>query len=591
MKEKERRGTSIRDSDSHSLPNLPFSSKKNESEGQRHSSVMLEKDETLAKTKGGSSSSMKDKIAHLFGGKETSSKPGKTEFKAPQSNETSSMQTQEIDPNDFKVQKPSLKANVAAMRNPIKSHSEHMEISDIKSVSVRLSELEEHVMEMHSAFDEFVLQADQYMNYEQFIEIRKEIEDKIKMLDKIEKSLDDSREQIVKDSGYMDSILGGFKYTKKRIDLLEKRLDIMSKSDNSGSGASTLRKLVSPFGGHDVKHENGSLESSGLEKTISELKNQVDNLKQRDADILKELEILKAGNCQSGKIEDSEMSETIKSLHKEIDGLKERITSHSDPGELESMKRQISEFGARLENLDKGGFEGVNGGDALMDGYVVADANERIEALEKKMKSVFKNKDADEASEEFESMRKNMVSRKALQGVKRKVDEINKRIDENALNSEKVNALRRQMDELLAMRGKNRSDKSKLKKEIEDEIVKELDVDAKVKRAMGNVKKKMTAEVDAMQDAQSGGVGREEFIKRQDELKREIAILKKDIKGMSGVQDSLKEIRDVVNNLRKEIRKEGDERVVQSVGGGVREEDIAEIRSNIEKLKAISQEL
>ncbi|MCK5698584.1 MAG: hypothetical protein KAH93_01965 [Candidatus Aenigmarchaeota archaeon] len=591
MKEKERRGTSIRDSDSHILPNLPFSSKKNESEGQRHSSVMLEKDETLAKTKGGSSSSMKEKIAHLFGGKETSSKPGKTEFKAPQSNETSSMQTQEIDPNDFKVQKPSLKANVAAMRNPIKSHSEHMQISDIKSVSVRLSELEEHVMEMHSAFDEFVLQADQYMNYEQFIEIRKEIEDKIKMLDKIEKSLDDSREQIVKDSGYMDSILGGFKYTKKRIDLLEKRLDIMSKSDNSGNGASTLRKLVSPFGGHDVKHENGSLESSGLEKTISELKNQVDNLKQRDADILKELETLKAGNCQSGKIEDSEMSETIKSLHKEIDGLKERITSHSDPGELESMKRQISEFGARLENLDKGGFEGVNGGDALMDGYVVADANERIEALEKKMKSVFKNKDADGASEEFESMRKNMVSRKALQGVKTKVDEINKRIDENALNSEKVNALRRQMDELLAMRGKNRSDKSKLKKEIEDEIVKELDVDAKVKRAMGNVKKKMTAEVDAMQDAQSGGVGREEFIKRQDELKREIAILKKDIKGMSGVQDSLKEIRDVVNNLRKEIRKEGDERVVQSVGGGVREDDIAEIRSNIEKLKAISQDL
>ncbi len=120
--------------------------------------------------------------------------------------------------------------------------------------------------------------------------------------------------------------------------------------------------------------------------------------------------------------------------------------SHSDPGELESMKRQISEFGARLENLDKAGFEGVNGGDALMDGYVVADSNERIEALEKKMKSVFKNKDADGASEEFESMRKNMVSRKSLQGVKTKVDEINKRIDENALNSEKVNALRRQME-------------------------------------------------------------------------------------------------------------------------------------------------
>ncbi len=305
MKEKERRAVSIRDSDSHILPNLPFSSKKNESEGQKHSSVMLEKDETLAKTKGGSSSSMKDKIAHLFGGKKTSSNPGKTEFKAPQSNETSSMQTQE------KVQKPNLKVNAAVMRNPVKSNSEHMEISDINSVSVRLSELEEQVMEMHSAFDEFVLQADQYMNYEQFIEIRKEIEDKIKMLDKIEKSLGDSKAQILKDSGYMDSILEGFKSTKKRIEVLEKRIDLISKSDNSGNGASTLRKLVSPFGGHDVKHENGSLESSRLEKTISELKNQVDNLKQRDADILKELETLKASNCQGGKIEDSELPEPL----------------------------------------------------------------------------------------------------------------------------------------------------------------------------------------------------------------------------------------------------------------------------------------
>ncbi len=108
---------------------------------------------------------------------------------------------------------------------------------------------------------------------------------------------------------------------------------------------------------------------------------------------------------------------------------------------------------------------------------------------------------------------------------------------------------------------------------------------------MGTVKKKMTAEVDEMFEAESSRVGSKEFDKRQDELKREIAILKKDIKGMSGVQDSLKEIRDVVNNLRKEIRKEGDERVVQIVGGGVREDDIAEIRSNIEKLKAISQDL
>ncbi len=585
MSEKERRGTSIRDRDSHALPDLPFSSKKTESEGMRHSSVMAGKDDTLAKTGSSSGGSMKDRIAHLFGGKKASSDQGKMECKAPQSNETSNIQTHEIDPNEFKVQKQSMEANVAAMRNPVKSHSEHMEMTDISSVSVRLSELEEHVMEMHSAFDEFVLHADKYMNYEQFIEMRREIEDKIKMLDKIEKSLDDSREQIVKDSGYMDSILEGFKSTKKRIDVLEKRMELFSKRDKGEIHSSALKKLVSPFGGGDAKHNVDSSKLSGLNKGVSELKSQVDNLKQRNADILKELETLKASNCTGAKIEDSKMSETIKSLHKDIEGLQEKITSHPDSGELESMKRQISDFGVKLENMEKVGFECANdGADGLRD-YAVEGVNKRIDALEKKMKSVSKNKGADEASEELESMRNNMVSRKSLHGVKVKVDEISNRIDENALNSEKVNALRRQMDELLAMRGKKRSDKSKLKKEIEDEIAKELDVDAKVKAAVGSVKRKMKT-VGMRGDAQS-----EEFTKRQDEIKKEIAMLKKDIKGMSTVQDSVEQIRDVVNNLRKDIRKDGNEKVVQSVRGGARDDDLSEIRSNIEKLKAISKDL
>ena len=96
---------------------------------------------------------------------------------------------------------------------------------DINSLSERLSELEEHTRDMHAKFDEFVLKSEKFMDYGQFIEVRKEVEEKIRMLDKIEKSLEDSRNQILKDSGYMDSILGGFKYTKERIEILEKQMD------------------------------------------------------------------------------------------------------------------------------------------------------------------------------------------------------------------------------------------------------------------------------------------------------------------------------------------------------------------------------
>ncbi|RLG13011.1 MAG: hypothetical protein DRN71_05505 [Candidatus Nanohalarchaeota archaeon] len=631
MKEKEKRAMNIREKDNRSLPNLPFSSKKSGSEGQRHSSVMLKKNETLAKTKG-LGGLMKDKIAHIFGVKEIVSKPEEIECKVPPGNELRKRQSQDIDSNFSEVSKQ-LKTPDETIKYPEIQKRTRVAAVDINSVSVRLSDLEEHVMDMHSAFDDFVLQADQYMNYEQFIEVRKEIEDKMKMLDNIEKSLNDSKAQILKDSGYMDSILGGFKYTKKRIDILEKRLDVMSKSDNSSSGALTLRKLVSPFGWEDGKQKVDSSKLSSLDKTVSELKNQMDNLKQREYDVQREVEKLKKKKDVFGK--DNDLSENMKLFRNDIDGLKEKISHYSDSREQDMIKRQISEFGARLDKLDKryskyarpisknGGKDNLHAGifgkffsggaqvpggkgtdkrvsalckqvedirkrdkkacreveslrekmasldnihnqmDDLLakvgegsvdevklkkeivkgidvdemvkravdakveewkegqDSEIVAEANRRIDAVEEKMKSVSKNKDADKACEELE---RNMVSRKSLQGVEKRVDEVYKRVDEMSM----------------------------------------------------------------------GQVGRTEiavFGKRQDELKKEIAMLKKDIWGMSGMQDSMEQIRAVVNNLRKDIKKGADEKILQYNNSGRRDDDLAEIRGNIERLKTISQEL
>ena len=157
MKENERRAMSIRESDNRSLPDLPFSSKKNESEGQRHSSVMSGKDGTLAKTNSCSGGSMMDRIAHIFGVKEIVSKPEKIECKVPPCNELPSRQSHEIDSNFSKVPKQ-LKAHDETIKYPERQKRTRVAASDINGVSVRLSELEEHVMDMHSAFDEFVLQ-------------------------------------------------------------------------------------------------------------------------------------------------------------------------------------------------------------------------------------------------------------------------------------------------------------------------------------------------------------------------------------------------------------------------------------------------
>ncbi len=275
---------------------------------------------------------------------------------------------------------------------------------DINSLSVRLSELEEHTREMHAKFDEFVLKSEKFMDYGQFIEVRKEVEEKIRLLDKIEKSLDDSRNQILKDSGYMDSILTGFKYTKERIEILEKQMDSLLKADREKSHPSLLNKFRGAVDPQNIKSRIDSPKLSGLGRTVSELKKQMDALKESESNALKELE----------------------------------------------------------------------------------------------------------------SMKGKMVSQEALESVRSRMYYLSKARKQNHVA---------------------------------------------------------------------------EFEKKQDELKDEMAKLKRDIRQIPAMQSSMEQISLAVNSLREDIRKDVDSKSMQSIDRGARDDDIAEVRGNIEKLKAMSQDL
>ena len=527
---------------------------------------------------------------------------------------------------------------------------------DINSLSERLSELEEHAREMHVAFDEFVLKSEKFMDYGQFIEVRKEVEEKIRLLDKIEKSLDDSRNQILKDSGYMDSILGGFKYTKERIEILEKQMESLLKAERAKSHPSILNKIRGAVDPQNIKSRIDSSKLSGLGRTVSELKKQMDALKESESNALKEVERLKKESHVYDKNTDNNLPETVKSLNKEIDELKERVAGYPDRDELAMIKEQISEFAVKFDELNKRQSEGVKGKDAekeikaamselkkevdlkvdalhgaqngirreefaefvkenkmMMSGFQKddSDAGKRIEALEKSMKSISRGagkvhanifgkllggqkgdascvkvplgdkrilelsrqvadarKSDEKVRQELESMKGKMISQEVLESVRSRINNLSKA-------------------------GKQNIDERKLKKEIADEIVKRIDVDATVKKAVGDARNEMNSKVDALSEAQNG-VGRDdaaEFEKKQDELKDEMAKLKRDIRQIPAMQSSMEQISLAVNSLREDIRKDVDSKSMQSIDRSAHDDDIAEVRGNIEKLKAMSQGL
>ncbi len=554
---------------------------------------------------------------------------------------------------------PEITSNISTSKiHALKGGRKKVMSPDINCLSDRLSELEEHTREMHAKFDEFVLKSEKFMDYRQFIEVRKEVEEKIRLLEKIEKSLEDSRNQILKDSGYMDSILTGFKYTKKRIEILEKRMDSLSKAEQRESHPSILNKIRGAVDPQNVKSMIDSSRLSNLSRTVPELKKQVDALKESESNVLKEVERLKKESHVSDKNTDNNSPKTVKSLNKEIDELKERVAGSPDREELAMIKEQISEFAVKYDKLNKRQSESVKGAagaenikeiktavsefrkemyskiNALpgaQDGVgreefaefvkenkrVMSglqrndDARKRIEALEKNVKSISKGagkahvnifgrllggqrgdascatvpggdkrilelsrqvadvrKSDEKVRQELESMKGRMVSQEVLESVRSHINNLSKA-------------------------GKQNIDERKLKKEIADDIVKRIAVDATVKKAVGDARNEINLKVDALSEAQNG-IERDdvaEFEKKQDELKDEMAKLKRDIGQIPAMQSSMEQISLAVNSLREEIRKEVDSKSMQSIDRGAHDDDIAEVRGNIEKLKAMTQDL
>ncbi|MEA3343454.1 MAG: hypothetical protein U9Q92_04765 [archaeon] len=477
--------------------------------------------------------------------------------------------------------------------------------SDINSLSERLSELEEHTREMHAKFDEFVLKSEKFMDYGQFIEVRKEVEEKIRLLDKIEKSLDDSRNQIVKDSGYMDSILGGFKYTKERIEILEKQMDSLLKAERAKSHPSILNKIRGAVDPQNIKSRIDSSKLSGLGRTVSELKKQMDALKESESNALKEVERLKKESHVYDKNTDNNLPETVKSLNKEMDELKERVAGYPDRDELAMIKEQISEFAVKFDELNKRLSEGVKGEDAEKEiktamSELKKEVDLKVDALRGAQNSVGREEFA-----EFVKENKRLIS-----GLQRDDDvDAKKRIEALEKNVKSIfrGAGKTHANIFGKLLGDQKGDASCAKVPQGDKRILELSrqvadarkSDEKVRQELESMKGKMVSQ-EALESVRSRmyylSKARKqnhvaEFEKKQDELKDEMAKLKRDIRQIPAMQSSMEQISLAVNSLREDIRKDVDSKSMQSIDRGARDDDIAEVKGNIEKLKAMSQDL
>ena len=443
---------------------------------------------------------------------------------------------------------------------------------DINPLAERLSDLEEHVIDLHSAFDDFVLQADKYMNYEQFVEMRREIEEKMRALDKIESSLEESRNQILKDSGYMDSILGGFKYTKKRIEILEKRMGSIEKSGGQGSRGNVLGRFL---GGTHLK---GAGQGNGAE--FKEMKKRMD-------EICRQMESIKKCEEEAGKVVEK-LKETGLNMQKKDDARTDNmdeIVGKCVDDKIKLMMDDVKKMDAQIHALREQQGKGVGDEELLKivnekekkEDEGIAETRGKIKALEKKMDSLVKNGGSENRGGGILNKFLGAAQVKGAEQGKGANKEMKKRIDE----------ICRQMESVKKCEEETKKDveivKSILPEEnkgIEDEIVKKSDVDAKIKSAVSEAVKDMDARVDALGKQSSGDDWSAKFSKSHEEMKMEISRLKKDIEGMCAKMDSLQE------------KNHSDERFtgMQNMDS-MRDEDISEIRCNIEKLKAMSNAL
>ncbi|MFH1431835.1 MAG: hypothetical protein ABIG84_01335 [archaeon] len=520
--------------------------------------------------------------------------------------------------HDFKDQALKQSQNDLAK---IKEHRNTKLMSlDNESLSRRIYELEDHLIELHSAFDDFVLKSDQFLNYEQFVELRKDSEERIRTLDNLQKSIEESKNQILKDTSYMDDIIEAFAHVKKKIELLEKKTDDISKKIGSGANqANFMDKLL----GKPVVQNMGGSESvtlARLKKDIAELHSQMENMKKSEDMVRKEVDELKGKLRLTDQKSNDAPHENPDKLKEQIDILERRIDDDGklkNNGEIAELKKKLSEISANVAEIKKIDVDEKIRSETVaikkeMDKHFET-IKKTEEEIEKKMKAINKKNGTGQPNF-FGKLLGNTETSPADNGGTVKLAAINKQISElqnqfenmkkseekTNIGTESINLLKRQMNEISMKLDKMNNNRPN-KENIEEDIIKRIDIGTKLNKAVNEAKNEMKSNVDSRIDAlqvQSNVIYRadlekfvHDFNKSHDELKEEVSSLKSDLENQaSKFADSKREHNESVKNLMAEIRKEMNGKMPRE-GKIVREKDISDIRTNIEKLKAISQEL
>lgn len=223
---------------------------------------------------------------------------------------------------------------------------------DNDRLTQRLTELETHVKEIHSAFDDFVLHSDKFLNYEQFLDVQNEVKEKIRLLDKLETSLEESKNMILKDAGYMDQIMDGFSHNKNKIELLESRLNTISAQMSASNSHQQNKYIKMALPTSSKFSDQFKAQDSEI---VAEIKKELEAFKKnedsRQNDFLKLRDSLSSFDKKMNKI-----SGDLDTSKKMIDDLNRKIHEVGDTKETSSiavLRKQTNDIAQRLSDVDK----------------------------------------------------------------------------------------------------------------------------------------------------------------------------------------------------------------------------------------------
>lgn len=298
----------------------------------------------------------------------------------------------------------------------------------------RLTELETHVKEIHSAFDNFVLHSDQFLNYEQFLDIQNEVKEKIQLLDKLEKSLEESKNMILKDAGYMDQILEGFNHNKKKIELLESRLAAMSAQMSANSSLQQNKSIKMPLPA-DAKC-SGALSASEA-GIVADLKKELVSFKKNEDskqnDFLKLRESMSSFDKRMNKI-----SGDLDASKKNFDDMNRKIThigAKNETSNIDALRMQINDISQRLDDIDK---RQKAGNGARVEAIINKDVDERISRECKDLKASLKSEFDAQINALRRSMQENADVKVAESPAKKDVEQMNADMSEVRANIDRI---------------------------------------------------------------------------------------------------------------------------------------------------------